>query len=113
MPRLRVIVIPAFLLIALVASLAQFWLTYEMDTPLPAIVAGMSSALCLVALFMHLSIARWNRRFEGRLCPACGYDIRITPDRCPECGHEVTNSETPLPQWLCGTALDLARSRHR
>ena len=70
------------------------------------VLGGVAGAIA------YLRIARWNRRFEGEQCPACGYDLRATPERCPECGFATTSTESNFRAWLNATALDYARDRH-
>src|SRR5262245_4698088 len=53
----------------------------------------------LALLFAVLPAARLRamlrdrRRNRAGLCPACGYDLRATPERCPECGKQMMNDE--------------------
>ena len=75
---------PVFGVIALHDWLAPSWSgrARSLTVPYWALVL-VFSALPTIAL---LRLVQRSRRSRAGLCPACGYDLRATPDRCPECG---------------------------
>jgi hypothetical protein len=62
--------------------------------PLTVFAALLTSALFVMWYFR---IRRPGRRLAAGMCPACGYDIRATPEKCPECGTEISNLKFQAP----------------
>lgn len=66
---------------------------WMVGAPHAAIVAATAVAPA-VWLPLLLRRRRGARRIANGQCPACGYDMRATPNRCPECGMIA---EPPTP----------------
>ena len=63
---------------------------YFMDwgPPAHARVLQVPTVYFVLALAAGAVLLLWRRRraVKPGCCPACGYDLRATPERCPECG---------------------------
>jgi hypothetical protein len=63
-------------------GVTDFITSYTFDNVAKAVIL----LLLGIGIDRHYLLKRPERRAALGLCPACGYDIRATPERCPECG---------------------------
>jgi hypothetical protein len=61
-----------------------FYFVNSYTVEVPAWLLAILSAIAPVLQIRAAQTRRRQRR--AGLCPACGYDLRASPERCPECG---------------------------
>jgi hypothetical protein len=64
-----------------------------LDQPLWPLMLLMFVGVAAPSLIAARREATARRRIAHGQCPACGYDLRATPDRCPECGMENSTTD--------------------
>lgn len=80
------------------------WVAYLKDQGDLVVQTVAISAVLLAIYGLLYALARvipaYVPRAEGRLqlglCPRCGYDIHVTPNRCPECGTTIHRRPTAV-----------------
>jgi hypothetical protein len=87
--------------------------------PHAAVVAVL---LLSPAAWARRALPSWRRARRARsgLCPACGYDLRASPERCPECGAVPTTVKQatarprgPTPRMAACVPCSSRRSQRR
>jgi hypothetical protein len=71
----------------------QVWLTIPYW-----LLVVVTAVVPLVAGLRHI---RNRVRVRRGCCPACGYDLRATPERCPECGAMPKSQREPPHTSQC------------
>ena len=98
----------------LVAYLVVTAVVAPLTCVLPRVHRDHAATRVLIALYavgalIGIAIVIRSMRRESRrltdydteihgVCPACGYDLRESPDRCPECGRDVGSGFQQTPR---------------